>query len=245
MITDDETKIHFRCLYCARAISQETREPDARCLFKPTPTTDSHPRTAPSDKRVTMSSASTPSSFSNITYSGNSTPCHIDYFENPRHEFTHSLTAASMPSTEELLICSACGTQFDVEDRKLLKTCRICDDPRQFVPRTGQAFTTLGELKRDGYRNQWEVLDGDERFWSIWTEPKFAIGQRAVLIRTPTGNVLWDCVSFIDEETVKWINGLGGLAAIVISHPHYYSTVSGRFFPSFSPYCYLPVEHYY
>lgn len=131
-----------------------------------------------------------------------------------------------MSSSEELLICSACGTQFDVDDRTLLKSCRICDDPRQFVPRTGQAFTTLGELKRGGYRNKWEMLDGDDRFWSIWTEPKFGIGQRAILIRTPYGNVLWDCIALIDKETEVWIDGMGGLSAIVISHPHYYTTVS-------------------
>jgi glyoxylase-like metal-dependent hydrolase (beta-lactamase superfamily II) len=28
----------------------------------------------------------------------------------------------------------------------------------------------------------------------------------------------------LDKETITWINSLGGLVAIVISHPHYYST---------------------
>ena len=139
-----------------------------------------------------------------------------------------------MANAEELLICSACGTQFDTENRALLKSCRVCNDPRQFVPPTGQAFTTLGELKRSGHKNRWEMLDGDDRFWSIWTEPKFGIGQRAILIRTPQGNVLWDCIAFLDEETVKWINGLGGLGAIVISHPHYYTTVCLYSLPGFS-----------
>jgi hypothetical protein len=127
-------------------------------------------------------------------------------------------------TTDNLLICTACGTQFDIEDRSLLKRCRICDDPRQFVPPTGQAFTTLSELKAAGHTNKRKSLDGDDRFWSIWTEPKVAIGQRAILIKTPHGNVLWDCITFLDAKTISWINGLGGLAAIVISHPHYYST---------------------
>jgi glyoxylase-like metal-dependent hydrolase (beta-lactamase superfamily II) len=126
--------------------------------------------------------------------------------------------------TDSLLICSACGTQFDIADPALLTRCRICDDPRQFVPPTGQAFTTLTKLKEAGHQNKWKQFSGDDRFWSIWTEPKVAIGQRAVLIRTPLGNVLWDCITFLDAETVERIRGMGGLAAIVISHPHYYTT---------------------
>jgi hypothetical protein len=149
-----------------------------------------------------------------------------DTFEEPLHEFRSSNPpAGSMIShTENLLICTACGTQFDLEDRALLTRCRICDDPRQFVPPTGQQFTTLGEVRQQGYRNKWKPFEGADGFWSIWTEPKFAIGQRAILIKTPLGNVLWDCITYLDAETVSWINAMGGLDAIVISHPHYYTT---------------------
>ena len=56
------------------------------------------------------------------------------------------------------------------------------------------------------------------------TEPKVAIGQRAILIKTPLGNILWDCITLLDDETIAKINDLGGLHGIVISHPHYYST---------------------
>jgi len=138
------------------------------------------------------------------------------------HEFRSSDPPADslVSETDNLLICTACGTQFDVEDRELLTRCRICDDPRQFVPPTGQAFTTLAELKKGGYENRWKQIDGDDRFWSIWTEPKVAIGQRAILVRTPLGNILWDCITYLDAETIDRINGMGGLAAIVISHPH-------------------------
>ena len=55
---------------------------------------------------------------------------------------------------------------------------------------------------------------------------QFAIGERAILIRTPVGNVLWDLIPFLDQETVDKIVEMGGLKAIVISHPHYYSTWS-------------------
>ncbi len=60
--------------------------------------------------------------------------------------------------------------------------------------------------------------------FSIVTEPSFAIGQRAIFIQTDTGNVLWDCITLLDQDTVDWINAKGGLKAIVISHPHFYTT---------------------
>ena len=59
----------------------------------------------------------------------------------------------------------------------------------------------------------------------IGTQPKFAIGQRALLVCTPHGNILWDCISLIDDATVTLIKGLGGLSAIAISHPHFYTTL--------------------
>lgn len=44
------------------------------------------------------------------------------------------------------------------------------------------------------------------------------------MIKTTLGNVLWDCITFLDNETVDWVKSQGGLEAIVISHPHYYTT---------------------
>jgi len=61
--------------------------------------------------------------------------------------------------------------------------------------------------------------------FSIHTEPTFGIGERAFLVQTPEGNVLWDCVALLDEETRKKIDAWGGLHAIAISHPHYYTTM--------------------
>ena len=60
---------------------------------------------------------------------------------------------------------------------------------------------------------------------AIGTEPKFAIGQRALLVPTASGNVLWDCVTLLDDDTAEEIKRRGGLAAIAISHPHYYSAM--------------------
>ena len=60
---------------------------------------------------------------------------------------------------------------------------------------------------------------------TIETTPAFGIGQRAFLARTPAGNVLWECIALIDDATVDMLNGLGGVKAIAISHPHYYTTM--------------------
>jgi glyoxylase-like metal-dependent hydrolase (beta-lactamase superfamily II) len=59
----------------------------------------------------------------------------------------------------------------------------------------------------------------------IVTEPKFAIGQRALLVQTPDGNVLWDCVSLIDEATIETIEELGGISSLATSHPHMYGSM--------------------
>ncbi len=61
--------------------------------------------------------------------------------------------------------------------------------------------------------------------FSLHTKPSFAIDQRAFLLQTETGNVLWDCIALIDDATVELVRAMGGLNAIAISHPHYYTTM--------------------
>jgi glyoxylase-like metal-dependent hydrolase (beta-lactamase superfamily II) len=51
-------------------------------------------------------------------------------------------------------------------------------------------------------------------------------------LRTPNANVLWDCLPLLDEAMVEAIKAMGGISAIAISHPHYYSSMvewSGAF----------------
>jgi len=74
-------------------------------------------------------------------------------------------------------------------------------------------------------KHQNEFFEEGERLWGIHTKPQFAIGQRALLLQTDDGGVLWDCVSLIDNATVEQINRLGGLKAIAVSHPHYYTSM--------------------
>ena len=100
--------------------------------------------------------------------------------------------------------------------------CPVCEDERQYVGFDGQTWTTLDELRRD-HRN--EFIEMEPGITAILTQPSFAIGQRAFLLRLPGGNLLWDCLTLIDDSTVGRIRAEGGLKAIAISHPHYYSTM--------------------
>lgn len=117
-------------------------------------------------------------------------------------------------------ICTTCGTQYS-DGEHPPQSCTICQDSRQYVGLTGQEWTTLDDLCLN-HRNRFE--DEEPGVSSFFTEPKFAIGQRAFVIQTPAGNVLWDCVSALDDKATEAISDLGGLIAIAISHPHYYTT---------------------
>jgi hypothetical protein len=92
--------------------------------------------------------------------------------------------------------------------------CPVCEDERQYVPPGGQAWLTLDEL-RNSSSNAWRVLEPN--LYEIVTTPAFAIGQRAQLLRTPAGNILWDCIALIDGATVELINAMGGIKGIAIS----------------------------
>jgi hypothetical protein len=117
-----------------------------------------------------------------------------------------------------ILICGACGTSFG--DARKPGDCPICLDERQYVPPSGQSWTDPQALARR-HSNSWRQLEPD--LFSIQTVPAFAINQRALLLRTPAGNVLWDCIALLDDATKALVASLGGLSAIAISHPHYYT----------------------
>jgi hypothetical protein len=120
----------------------------------------------------------------------------------------------------DAFICITCGTQFSPSE-KAPGACPICDEERQFVPPTGQAWTTLAKLTQ----THMATFRDEAGMLGVSTSPSFGIGQRALLVRSGEGNVLWDCISLINDTIVELINGLGGLTAIAISHPHYYTTM--------------------
>jgi glyoxylase-like metal-dependent hydrolase (beta-lactamase superfamily II) len=125
-------------------------------------------------------------------------------------------------------LCKACGVQYPDSTEPPGK-CIICEDERQFVPKTGQQWTTPKELASGWSNALREIAPG---LLGISTVPQFAIGQRAFLVTTPEGNVLWDCVSLLDSATIELVRALGGMKAIALSHPHFYSSMAtwGRVF---------------
>ncbi|PYJ13668.1 MAG: MBL fold metallo-hydrolase [Verrucomicrobia bacterium] len=121
----------------------------------------------------------------------------------------------------ENFICVQCGTQF-AETVEPPPGCPICEDERQFVRHEGQAWTTLKRLATD-HHNRLE--DEAPRLLGIGSEPEFAIGQRALLLQSPGGNLLWDCITLLDDHTIAEVNSRGGIRAVAISHPHFYSSM--------------------
>ena len=116
----------------------------------------------------------------------------------------------------ENYICATCGVQYGATDAPP-EHCRICEDERQYIGLKGQRWTTIPEMQK-GYQNRIEKIDPN--ITGVGTTPGFAIGQRALLVQTPNGNVLWDCISLIDDATVEAIRSRGGVKAIAVSHPH-------------------------
>ncbi len=111
-------------------------------------------------------------------------------------------------------ICRTCG----VEHVEALEVCAICADERQWVPGSGQQWTTLDELEATGHRTQLLELEPD--LFGLTVEPEVGIGQQAHLVVTSRGNLLWDPPGYLDDEGVRRIHEHGELAAIASSHPH-------------------------
>jgi hypothetical protein len=118
-------------------------------------------------------------------------------------------------------ICTTCGTQY-AEMSQPPAECKICTDERQYVGWQGQKWTTLADLQKS---HQLVVRLEESGLYGIGMEPSFAIGQRALLVMQAEGNVLWDCIPLIDDGLVQMLRGIGGIAEIAISHPHYYASM--------------------
>ncbi|MCW2889844.1 MAG: beta-lactamase-like protein [Streptosporangiaceae bacterium] len=119
----------------------------------------------------------------------------------------------------DLPICVTCGVQYP----RPRTDCPICEDERQYVGWNGQQWTNLAELNKAGH--QARIEEEGPGVIGVGTRPGTAIGQRALLVRTPTANVLWDMITYIDDDLVRRLNDLGGVDAIAISHPHFYGSM--------------------
>ena len=117
-------------------------------------------------------------------------------------------------------ICATCGVQH-ADSIHAPARCAICEDERQYVGEGGQRWTTMAELAES---HAVVVKEEEPGLFGIGIEPPVAIGQRALLVRTASGNVLWDCIPLLDGAARARLGELGGISAICISHPHFYGS---------------------
>lgn len=126
-----------------------------------------------------------------------------------------------MDSVTDSAICLTCGTQFPPSSEKP-ELCPICEDDRQYIGHSGQQWSTLEELRASHTNVVTEIASG---LTSLRSDPQIAIGQQTHIVRTDAGNVLWECISLVDDIAVREIERQGGVQAIGISHPHFYSSM--------------------
>lgn len=125
----------------------------------------------------------------------------------------------SVVAVEPTLIgCATCGVEYGTERSALPDVCPICADERQYVPATGQAWTTQAELAA---RTEVRIAELGPDQWGI-TAVGVGIGQTMQVPRTPDGVLLWDPTGLVDRATAAFVRSLGPVRAIVASHPHMY-----------------------
>ncbi len=117
--------------------------------------------------------------------------------------------------------CATCGVE---RARPLPEVCPICADERQFVPRSGQRWTGPAEAAERGARL--EFVDLEPGVVGVTQRDCPGIGQKPALIRTEHGNVMVEAPNFIDDAAVSAVRELGGISAIIASHPHMYGLQS-------------------
>lgn len=125
-------------------------------------------------------------------------------------------------SPTDTWLCATCGVEYPPAPQPP-RQCPICTDERQYVPVTGQAWTTLRRLREHGRRVEvFEVADALHGLHAA----AVGIAQQGMLVRTWGGNLLFDVPGLIDDESVAAVREFGGIAAIVASHPHMYGAQS-------------------
>jgi len=115
-------------------------------------------------------------------------------------------------------ICETCGTWHAASERPP-ERCAICEDDRQYVGWDGQRWTTHEALLA-AHDARIEEAAG---LLAVGASPEFAIDQRALLLPTDAGNILWEALPIVSPEAVRAIEAHGGADRIIISHPHFYS----------------------
>jgi hypothetical protein len=119
-------------------------------------------------------------------------------------------------------ICQNCGVEYPTGETAP-ESCPTCNDERHLLGPQGQQWTTLTQM-RASYRNEFRPVD--DGLMGIVTVPAFGMGQRSILVQTAEGNLLWDPISYVDDDTIAKVRDLGGVAAIASSHPHLHGSMA-------------------
>ncbi|MET0704045.1 MAG: hydrolase [Mycobacterium sp.] len=114
-----------------------------------------------------------------------------------------------------MLICATCAVEYE---EPTPDDCPICADERQYLPASGQRWTTLGELAAAGQRLIW--TDNEPGLIGVGTDPSVGIGQTMQLLTTPVGSIIWDPIGYLDDEACARVLALGPVLAVASSHPH-------------------------
>jgi hypothetical protein len=114
-------------------------------------------------------------------------------------------------------VCRTCAVE-QRDAAQLPSLCPICSDDRQYVLPSGQQWVTLDQLAAAGHRGVLEEVEPG--LHGIAIRPSVGIGQRALLVQTDQGNLLWDPTGYLDDSLVEAVSELGGVAAVASSHPH-------------------------
>ncbi|MEO5745322.1 MAG: hypothetical protein ABIQ53_12150 [Terracoccus sp.] len=116
-------------------------------------------------------------------------------------------------------ICATCAVET-ADLTTAPDSCAVCTDDRQWVPEAGQRWTSLDELRAAGTRI--EVTEVEPELWGLKADPGVGIGQQTMVVRTPHGVVLFDCLGYLDDAAVSFVRSLGPTLAVAASHPHMY-----------------------
>ena len=119
-----------------------------------------------------------------------------------------------------LWICATCGVEHADSPEPPAADCAICSDERQWVPRTGQKWTTAEELRAAGIRV--ELREIEPGLIAVTSDPEVGIGQQSMLVKTDAGNLLFDPLGYVDDDAAVRVLEHGPVLAIVASHPHMY-----------------------
>ncbi|WP_349828484.1 hydrolase [Brevibacterium litoralis] len=143
-------------------------------------------------------------------------------------------------STGRVLQCRTCGVEYPAA--ALPDVCPICADERQYLRPDGrQLWADPDDF--DGDVSLHEVEPG---VWRIDTSGAPGIGQRAYLLVSGSGNVMIDVPGAFHPAAVATIHDLGGIQAIIASHPHMYAVQSlwSAAFDDAPVYVSAPDEHW-